>query len=174
MANRSQRAIALSLALLFFATSVATTAYVIWEINKEEPVATGTEIEDNSITNDNQPTPEGEQLKGTQLAGFTLRTAAVTELEKSDTVVGTGDEALAGSTIIAHYTLAGVADGIVIESSLDAGTPLNRPLSGLIPGWQQGIPGMKVGGKRRLVVPANLAYNDGKDLVFDIELLGVQ
>ena len=104
---------------------------------------------------------------------FTPRSEPVAAIESTDTVVGTGAEATAASTVTVNYTLANVSDGIVIESSFDSGQPLTQPLSGLIEGWKQGVPGMKVGGKRRLIIPASLAYGDA-DLVFDIELLAVE
>lgn len=168
MATKSQRTMAAILALLFLLSSIATTGYVIWQINSEEPVATGQE-EEASLDADTPPT--GSQ--GQPLGGFTPRAEPVAALESTDTAVGNGAEATASSTVTVHYTLAAVSDGLIIESSLDSGEPLTQPLSGLIVGWQQGVPGMKVGGKRRLVVPASLAYGDA-DLVFDIELLAVE
>lgn len=163
------------LASLFFMTSVATTAYVIWQIRKQDPVATGNQITTPKTTDQNQTNQtEKKVLKGTQLADYTATSTPISEIQKIDTVVGTGDEAQASSTVTVNYTLANMDDGVVRESSLDSGNPLTSPLSGLIKGWQDGVPGMKVGGKRRLLIPASLAYNDGKDLVFDIELLAVK
>jgi FKBP-type peptidyl-prolyl cis-trans isomerase len=121
------------------------------------------------------------QLEGTKLTGF-YPVTTVTQLEVLDTVEGTGDEVPAGATITAHYTGALCADGTIFQSSHDMGRPITFPLTGVIKGWQQGVPGMKVGGTRRLVIPAEMAYGSqspapnipaNSDLVFDIELVAI-
>lgn len=103
-------------------------------------------------------------------------------LQITDIVVGDGAEATAGSTITVHYTLF-LEDGTKVQSSKDSGQPLTSPLSDLIPGWQEGIPGMKVGGTRRLVTPPELAYGEtgfppdipgNATLTFEVELLDVE
>ena len=122
-----------------------------------------------------------QKLEGTKLANFTPQ-GPVAELQVADVTVGTGDEVPAGATITAHYTGALVADGTIFQSSHDFGQPVTFPLSGVIAGWTQGVPGMKVGGVRRLVIPAALAYGasspssnipPNSDLVFDIELVSL-
>ena len=106
-------------------------------------------------------------------------------LKKIDLVVGTGAEVAPGATVSVHYTGAVAATGEVFQSSKDFGdTPITFPLSGVIKGWTDGIPGMKIGGTRRLVIPAAQAYgvnppaNSGipanADLVFDVELIAVK
>ncbi|MDO8335457.1 MAG: FKBP-type peptidyl-prolyl cis-trans isomerase [Candidatus Saccharibacteria bacterium] len=189
MAKASQRAAAGLLAAVFFFTSVGATVYVIWQINREEPVATGLE-EANTLSSDETIDPNA--LQGNPLQGFAPRSAAVASLETTDLVVGTGAVATEGSSITAHYTGALVSNGIVFESSLDSGSPFTANLEvpsdanggqGLISGWVEGLQGMKVGGTRRLVIPYALAYGEAgspptipakADLVFDIELLDVQ
>lgn len=122
------------------------------------------------------------KLEGTKLANFTPRDH-VAELEVIDSVLGTGDEVQPGATITAHYTGALVKDGTIFQSSHDFGDPATFPLDGVIAGWTQGVPGMKVGGTRRLVIPSVLAYGSvraaanippNSDLVFDIELIAIQ
>jgi peptidylprolyl isomerase len=122
-----------------------------------------------------------QKLEGTKLANFTPQ-GAVTELVVTDTVVGTGEEVPVGGTVTAHYTGALVADGTIFQSSHDFGEPVTFPLDRVIAGWTQGVPGMKVGGTRRLVIPAAQAYGasspspnipPNSDLVFDIELTAV-
>jgi peptidylprolyl isomerase len=81
-----------------------------------------------------------------------------TTLESKDIVVGTGAEVSSTSTITFHYTLMTWSNGAITESSWNSGLPATYPLSNLIVGWQQGIPGMKVGGRRLLVVPPDLGY----------------
>jgi peptidylprolyl isomerase len=123
-----------------------------------------------------------QKLEGTKLANFTPG-GPVADLQIIDTVVGTGDEVPQGATITAHYTGALVADGTIFQSSHDFGRPVTFPLSGVIAGWTQGVPGMKVGGTRRLVIPAAQAYGasspspnipPNSDLVFDIELTAIE
>lgn len=118
-------------------------------------------------------------LQGTKLADFTP-VDKVDTLQKIDLVVGTGEEVPAGATVTAHYTGALAKDGTIFQSSYDRGTPIAFPLNGVIAGWTEGVPGMKVGGKRRLIIPYAQAYGDqGRpdggipaqaDLVFDIEI----
>jgi len=121
------------------------------------------------------------QLEGTKLTGFEPVTD-VKELEILDTVVGTGDEVQPDATVTAHYTGAVCATGVIFQSSHDVGQPATFPLGHVIEGWQKGVPGMKVGGTRRLVIPAVQAYGSSSpsasippnsDLVFDIELVSI-
>jgi len=110
----------------------------------------------------------------------------------TDLVIGIGDEALPGMVIIVHYTgwlfdpAAKDQHGRKFDSSRDRGQPFSFPLGGqrVIRGWEQGIPGMKVGGTRRLVIPPGLAYGTrgagngvippGATLIFEVELLAVE
>lgn len=101
----------------------------------------------------------------------------------SDEVVGTGAEAVAGAKVTVHYT-GTFEDGTKFDSSLDRGQPFEFILGArqVIPGWDRGVQGMKVGGKRRLVIPSDLAYGaEGRGpippnttLYFEVELLSVQ
>lgn len=120
--------------------------------------------------------------EGTKLHDFTPRSEAVTELEITDVEVGTGEEVKPGATITAHYTGALVKNGIIFQSSFDFGNPISFGLGQVIAGWTQGVPGMKVGGTRRLVIPAEMAYGASSpaknipansDLVFDIDLVAI-
>ena len=127
--------------------------------------------------NTDQPT----RLEGTKLTGF-VPVPSVQELEIIDTVPGSGDEVQPGATITAHYTGALASDGTIFQSSLDFGRPATFGLDQVIAGWTQGVPGVKIGGTRRLVIPAAQAYGAGSpapnipansDLVFDIELIAI-
>ena len=105
------------------------------------------------------------------------------ELVITDIVVGDGAEAAANDTVTCHYTGAIAKTGEVFQSSHDFGKAISFPLSGVIQGWTEGVPGMKVGGKRRLLIPAAKAYGSrppygsgipaDADLVFDIELVSI-
>lgn len=120
--------------------------------------------------------------EGTKLHNFEPRTDAVTTLEITDTEVGTGEEVRPGATITAHYTGALVKNGIIFQSSHDFGEAITFGLTQVIQGWTEGVPGMKVGGSRRLVIPAEQAYGAASpaknipahsDLVFDIDLVAI-
>ena len=106
------------------------------------------------------------------------------QIQSKDVVVGTGDVAVAGKEVTVHYTGVFAADGKKFDSSVDRGVPFTFTLgSGMvIKGWDIGVEGMKVGGKRILVIPPQFAYGDkdygpipaNSTLVFQIELLGVK
>jgi len=107
-----------------------------------------------------------------------------TELTIIDQVVGTGAEAVPGSTVSVNYVGA-LPDGTVFDASAKHGGAFSFPLGAgqVIKGWDQGVAGMKVGGKRTLIIPPGLAYGDramgssipaNSTLVFEVELVGVQ
>lgn len=104
-------------------------------------------------------------------------------LDIEDLSVGQGAEATPGQTVSVHYT-GRLTDGSKFDSSLDRGRPFSFQLGAgqVIRGWDQGIAGMKIGGKRRLTIPADLGYGahgyppvipPNATLVFEVELLGV-
>ena len=178
MAKLGQRVAAITLAVLFLITSLGFSGLVIWEMHQQNQKDKATATATNEQTNTSQ---EG-KLEGTKLKDFTP-VAEVTELQKIDQVVGTGAEAKAGDTVTAHYTGAVAATGIIFQSSLDSGQPIPFALDQVIKGWTDGVPGMKEGGKRRLIIPADQAYGatppQGSNipanapLVFDIELVKI-
>jgi peptidylprolyl isomerase len=104
-----------------------------------------------------------------------------TTLEIKDIIVGNGSEALPTSTMTVHYTLMTWSNGQLIESSWNGGSPATFPLANVIVGWQQGIPGMKVGGRRLLVIPPDLGYGaqgggpigPNETLIFVVDAIGV-
>ena len=106
---------------------------------------------------------------------------APTELVITDLIVGTGAEAVAGGQVEVHYVGVDFDSCEQFDASWDRGASITFPLNGLIAGWQEGIPGMKVGGRRQLVIPPDLAYGAagsghrlaGQTLVFIIDLLSV-
>lgn len=120
-------------------------------------------------------------LEGMKLEGFEPR-EKVDALEIIDVVEGTGEVVEPNATITAHYTGALVSDGTIFQSSLDIGQPATFGLNQVIQGWTEGVPGMKIGGKRRLIIPAAMAYGasspsdsipPNSDLVFDIDLVTI-
>lgn len=122
------------------------------------------------------------KYEGTKLHNFTP-IASVETLTKEDLDIGTGSEAAQGATVTVHYTGALCSNGIIFQSSHDFGKPVTFGLDQVIRGWTEGVPGMKIGGRRRLTIPADMAYGahspapnipPNSDLVFDIELLEVK
>src|SRR5262245_54565715 len=115
-------------------------------------------------------------------AGPVVTTAS--GLQYQDIVIGTGAEAKAGNTVSVHYT-GWLTDGTQFDSSRNRGQPIEFQIGTpyIIQGWNEGITGMKVGGKRKLTIPPSIAYGaDGRPpvippnatLKFDIELMGVK
>ncbi len=120
-----------------------------------------------------------------------LPKAPVTALAKIDRTVGTGAEVTPGKMVSVHYTgwlydpAAAEGRGKKFDSSLDRGQPFSFPLGGgmVIRGWDEGVAGMKIGGKRTLVIPAEMGYGargaggvipPNATLIFDVELLGIR
>lgn len=167
MARKRERIFAGFFAGLFLLTSSALAIVVIYTMatQNKKPAA-------SSQTNQsNQP-----KLAGTQLANFTPTATPYTQLQEIDTTPGTGATVKPGAAITVDYTGALAKTGVIFESSKDSGQPAPIDLNKVIAGWSQGIPGMKVGGTRRLLIPAALGYgSQGKasipanaDLVFDV------
>ncbi|CAH0242414.1 FK506-binding protein [Massilia sp. Bi118] len=138
-------------------------------------------------------TPDSAQQTTEQAAQPAVQSTAP-QIQVIDTVVGKGKEATVGSTVFVNYTgwfykpMAKKQRGRKFDSSLDAGrSPLDFQLGAgrVIKGWEQGVVGMKVGGKRTLIIPSDLAYGKrgspgpggippDSDLIFDVELLDVK
>ena len=122
------------------------------------------------------------KYEGTKLTNFEP-IKQVDALEVIDIEVGTGAEVQPGATITAHYTGALCKNGIIFQSSHDFGDAISFGLDQVIRGWTEGVPGMKVGGMRRLIIPSEMAYGSvraaanippNSDLVFDIELVAIR
>lgn len=112
-----------------------------------------------------------------------VATEDVTELEIEDLAEGDGAEAKQGDTVTVHYT-GWLTDGTKFDSSLDSGQPFQFTIGEgrVISGWEAGVPGMKEGGKRKLVIPPAMAYGEpgrppvippSATLVFEVELVAV-
>jgi peptidylprolyl isomerase len=110
---------------------------------------------------------------------------APADLEIIDLEEGIGPEAVPGKTVAVHYVGVAFSSGEEFDSSYDRGQPLVFPLGArrVITGWDNGLVGMKVGGRRRLVIPPHLAYGDrgaggaigpGETLIFVCDLVGVK
>jgi peptidylprolyl isomerase len=116
-------------------------------------------------------------------------TTTASGVKMTDTKVGTGEEAKPGQTVSVHYTgwldSGGAVKGFKFDSSVDRGEPFEFKLGAgqVIKGWDDGVAGMKVGGKRTLNIPPELGYGangagnvipPNATLIFDVELLGVK
>lgn len=111
--------------------------------------------------------------------------AAPTELEVDDLIVGDGDEATPGHQVVVHYVGVAHSTGEEFDASWNRNSPFTFALGGgqVIAGWDQGVAGMRVGGRRQLTIPAKLGYGDrgaggaikgGETLIFVVDLLAVR
>lgn len=178
MASRSGRFFAGFFAALFLLTSSAFTLIVVISSLTQNNNANDSSAQEKAQqqTQKQQTSPK-DKLAGTKLSGFTP-VASVKELQKTDVKKGSGATVQPGDTITVDYTGAVASTGVIFQSTKGIGQPATFSLSGVIAGWSQGIPGMKVGGTRRLVIPAVLAYSDkpppgsnipkDANLVFDV------
>ncbi|MEU5694482.1 FKBP-type peptidyl-prolyl cis-trans isomerase [Actinosynnema sp. NPDC020468] len=118
--------------------------------------------------------PEVEPYEGAKPADLVIE----------DLTVGEGDEAVAGKLVHVHYVGVSHSTGEQFDASWDRGEVFSFPLGGgrVIAGWDRGVQGMKVGGRRKLVIPAHLGYGDrgaggvikpGETLIFVVDLIGV-
>ena len=179
MARKRERAFAAMGAALFLLTSSALTILVIWTLVQQHNSSTASSKTSATTT----PTPSQSQstnkLQGKKLENYTPQSTIPT-LQVTDVIPGTGVAVKATDKVTVDYTGAVAATGIVFQSSKDTGQPVSFGLNQVIAGWTQGIPGMQVGGTRRLLIPANLAYGanppqgsgipSNADLVFDVTL----
>lgn len=117
------------------------------------------------------PVPTGEVVNKQELEGGLII---------EDLKIGDGYEVKAGGAVVAHYHGTLKEGGKVFDSSFDRGEPVSFPLNGVIEGWQKGVPGMKIGGIRKLTIPAKMGYGErgagatippNSDLVFTIQLV---
>jgi len=154
-----------ALLILIFLVVVAIIAS--WAVPKR---STSTSKDDSELT---EPTKPEE----------TKETMETKELIIEDTLEGKGVEAKAGDRVSVHYT-GTLTDGTKFDSSVDRGTPFEFDLGAgeVIAGWDQGVAGMKVGGKRTLTIPSHLAYGErgagsiippNATLIFEVELLDI-
>jgi peptidylprolyl isomerase/FKBP-type peptidyl-prolyl cis-trans isomerase FkpA len=147
--------------------------------SQSAPAATTAAATNQSAADAVSPPPIGASIQPTTPAPQ----PGATELKKEDTKVGTGAEAVTGSTVSVHYT-GWLTDGTKFDSSKDRGQPFSFQIGSgqVIKGWDQGVTGMKVGGIRKLTIPPELGYGargaggvipPNATLVFEVELLGV-
>jgi FKBP-type peptidyl-prolyl cis-trans isomerase len=153
-------------------TSTATKTPATATTPTTTPATSTSTMDDNSKS----------QVAGDTLENFTPTTTPQAKLEYSDTVVGTGATVAAGDTISANYVGALMSNGKIFDASISHGGAQTFSLSQVIEGWGQAIPGMKVGGTRRLLIPSSLGYGaqgsgstipPNSDLVFDVTVTAI-
>ena len=131
-----------------------------------------------------QPPNSTPMISNTELTPDAETVVTESGLKIKDLITGTGDRAREGSIVVVHYT-GSLLDGTKFDSSVDRGTPFEFTLGqkSVIKGWEEGVASMRIGGKRQLIIPSDLAYGDrgvgpiikpGDTLVFEIELLDVK
>lgn len=180
MARKRERFFGVFIAAIFLLTSSALTIAAItqmWQEGRQNgsdnaTVNTQTNTEDTNVD-------QGKQLlTGTKMQGFEPQSEPQTELKVIDVKVGDGAEVKPGATVTASYVGALMKDGTIFDASADHGGPISFGLNQVIKGWTDGIPGMKVGGTRRLLIPAEQGYGAqgagsipaNADLVFDVTI----
>ena len=193
MTQKTQRAIIFIIVGIFLLSTFAFTGLIIWQLTASDQNDIATleqeqlqelerQMQEGAEPDMTTPEPAADALEGTQLQGFEP-VDSVSELEIIDIVEGDGAEVQPGATVVAHYTGANAATGVIFQSSFDMGQPIPFSLDGVIQGWTEGVPGMKEGGTRRLIIPADMAYGEAgsppsigpnENLVFDIELVEIE
>jgi FKBP-type peptidyl-prolyl cis-trans isomerase len=186
--NSGQRVAAFLLAALFLFSTIGATAYVVWEINRDDVLVTE---KDQDQTADSQDETNTNTCGSAELAAVepkavpsvTKVDGTISELKKVDITVGDGEEVQAGDcvTVLYYGTLA--KDGKKFDGNYESGQPIQLSLSGVIAGWTEGIPGMKVGGVRRLEIPFAKGYGEqgsgevippSSDLIFEVQVLSTR
>lgn len=183
MKVKFDRAFALLGAVLFLVTSAALTVAVIWQATQQDNT-------DKTATTPNQTNTSCQLTQVSASAGTAptvyKTSSQVTKLQTTDLKPGTGQVAKAGDCLIVKYYGTVADSGKLFDENFTKAAALQFPLGkgNVIQGWDLGLIGMKVGGERRLVIPANQAYGTNPPagsgipanaaLVFDVELLKIQ
>ncbi len=196
MTEKAQRIGILLIVLIFVGSTIGVAIYTVIDNNRNNDLTAEqqkliADAQKNANKENNVPltcttntalnytaTPP---LKDKPLPNFTP--TAIPELSCIILAEGSGEATVKSSdTVTVNYTGATASNGTVFESSLDSGSPATFPLSGVIKGWTQGLPGMKVGETRRLLIPSALGYGEAgsgasippnSDLVFDVTLIQI-
>lgn len=202
--STGQRVVAFFLAGLFLMSTLGATGYVIWQINQEEGGIVNETAEQKAAAEalkTQQATEEAQQSedpnydpnacgRGTFAAvepraiPTTVKNqGAISELQTVDVKVGDGEEVQPGDCVAALYYGTLATTGAKFDGNYDTGAPIEFSLDRVIRGWTEGIPGMKVGGVRRLLIPADKGYGaqgsgdsipPNSDLIFEVEIVSTK
>ncbi|HUD10681.1 MAG TPA: FKBP-type peptidyl-prolyl cis-trans isomerase [Candidatus Saccharimonadales bacterium] len=182
MARKRDRAFAMTMAILFFATAFGFSFYVIWSLTHQNNSSSSSNASSQSAANACTGSPSAPTL--TAPTAY-IPTGSVTALQSTDLTVGTGATAAKGSCLIVKYYGTLATNGTVFDQNFNQTTGFEFKLGAgqVIPGWDQGLVGMKVGGERRLVIPPSLAYGSqspsatipaNSTLVFVVQLVKIK
>ena len=169
--RKAERIFIITIVIAFIISSLSVTGLVLWDLSQNKKTDTAQDTEELQ--------KQLEQLQKQQEAQKGAK------VDKTDIKVGDGAEAVSGKKVTVNYVGTLKSDGKKFDSSYDRDEPFSFTLGAgeVIQGWDQGVAGMKVGGKRKLVIPAVLAYGEASpspdippnsDLVFEVELLKVE
>lgn len=194
MRDKTQRIIIWIITLLFVISSFGAVVYYIFQNRQQEKwqaeyqkAIKQTQSNQNpssNLTNPQKAEVPASKLTGTKMLNFEP-VASVSSLQKIDTEEGEGAEVKNGQSVTVKYIGALASNGTIFDASSDhqGGTFTFKVGGGeVIKGWDQGVPGMKVGGKRRILIPASLGYGNqavgtsipaNSDLVFDVEIVKI-
>jgi len=181
VARKRDRAFALSVAILFFVSAFGFSFWVIWQAVNNNSSSTSTPPATSTSCTSAQPAA----LSLTPPSTAYIPPSPVTKLQVTDLVVGKGKTAASGSCLTVKYYGTLATTGIVFDEDYTTKTGFMFQLgaSQVIPGWDQGLVGMKVGGTRRLVIPSALAYGSqspsaaipaNSSLVFVVYLVAIK
>lgn len=182
-----QRAFALTIALIFLVATIATSVFVVMAIideNKQSNSSTSQTADSTASTDDSCAIGSETDQPVLPVPEIYKPAGDVTELEKTDLEVGTGQEVKAGDCVIAKYygTLAATGEKFDENFTQPTGLKFTVGTGTVISGWDEGIVGMKVGGTRRLVIPSDMAYGSSgsgsipadADLVFVVKVTEIK
>lgn len=189
--SNGQRVAAFFLAMLFLLSTIGATAYVVWQINQDEGVlvqetpeeAAAADAAAEAVASNKCGTATYTPVEPRTIPAVTKLTGAITTLKKVDIKEGTGEEVLPGDCVAALYYGTLASTGVKFDGNYETGATIEFPLTGVIPGWTEGIPGMKVGGVRRLEIPATQGYGaqgsgevipPNSDLIFEVEIVATR
>jgi len=194
MRDKTQRIIIWIITLLFVISSFGAVVYYIFQNRQQEKwqaeyqkAIKQTQTNQNpssNLTNPQKAEVPASKLTGTKMLNFEP-VASVSSLQKIDIEEGEGAEVKIGQSVTVKYIGALASNGTIFDASSDhQGGAFTFKVGGgeVIKGWDQGVPGMKVGGKRRILIPASLGYGNqavgtsipaNSDLVFDVEIVKI-
>jgi len=194
MRDKTQRIIIWIITLLFVISSFGAVVYYIFQNRQQEKwqaeyqkaikQTQTNQNPSNNLTNPQKAEVPASKLTGTKMLNFEP-VASVSSLQKIDIEEGEGAEVKIGQSVTVKYIGALASNGTIFDASSDhQGGAFTFKVGGgeVIKGWDQGVPGMKVGGKRRILIPASLGYGNqavgtsipaNSDLVFDVEIVKI-
>ena len=191
--SNGQRVAAFFLAMLFLLSTIGATAYVVWQINQDEGVIVNETAEEKAAAEAAKASEDTtascrdtlEAVEPRPTPTVVTSSAPITELQTVDIKVGEGEEVQAGDCVAVLYYGTLASTGVSFDDNYSSGTPieLSTAPGSVIDGWTEGIPGMKVGGVRRLLIPAEKGYGaqgsgdvipPNSDLIFEVEIVSTK